>query len=336
MDASLKTYAKRIITPPVQWVLRGLLGLFFKPSRRWPPTPGNAPTPTSTLLGAFVKRSGRWLRNQVYAAYAAAAGEKYFCHDTQSGTYLVNLADDGVGRELFLFGHFDLEIFQRTLQVLEREGLRRPPVLLDVGANIGTVSIHALLTGAFSRAIGIEANSLNARLLRANVQLNGLEDKMIVIEGAAASEPDLRLNLELAIGNLGDHRIRCQEEDGAYGEASRKTESVSSVTIDRILAKQGIDPGNCFMWMDVQGYEGDVLCGARQFLLAGTPLVFEFWPYGMRRANTYDNLVAALAGYSYFINLRDPLLTRCTLDQLPALYESFSNSCDHTDILVWK
>ncbi len=336
MDAPLKACAKRIINPVTQWILRGLLGVLFKPSVRWPPTPATSPLLASTLLGALLKRSTRWLRNQVYLAYAVAAGEKYFCHDTKSGSYVVNLADDGVSRELFLFGYFDLEIFQRALQVLGREGLGRPQVLLDVGANIGTVSIHALITGAFSRAIGIEANSHNARLLRANVHLNGLEGKFIIVEAAAAGESDLQLNLELAVGNLGDHRIRCLASDGIFDEGSRKTESVNSVTIDDLLAKQGIDPKNCFMWMDVQGYEGEVLLGARQFLMAGAPIVFELWPYGLRRANTYDKLVASLAGYSYFIDLRDPMLTRCSLDKLQELYESFPDSYAHTDILVWK
>jgi FkbM family methyltransferase len=336
MNAPLKTCAKRIINPPIQWGLRGLLGAMFRPSRRWPPTPATAFAPASTPLGEFLKRIGRWFRNQVYLAYVASAGERYFCHDTKFSTYVVNLADDGVSREIFLFGNFDVEIFQRALQVLDREGLDRPQVLLDVGANIGTVSIHALMTGAFIRAIGIEANSLNARLLRANVCLNGLEDKMTVIEGAAAGEPNLILNLELAIGNLGDHRIRCQAQDGVFGEGGRDTESVRSVTVDSVLAKEGIDPKKCLLWMDVQGYEGEVLLGARRLLMAGSPMVFELWPYGLRRANTYDKLVASLAGYSYFIDLRDPLLTRCSLDKLHELYKSFPDTYAHTDILAWK
>ena len=40
--------------------------------------------------------------------------------------------------------------------------------------------------------------------------------------------------------------------------------------------------------MDVQGYEGYILTGAKNTLQFTPPLVTEFWPYGMKRASTYE------------------------------------------------
>lgn len=56
-------------------------------------------------------------------------------------------------------------------------------VVLDVGANIGLYTMLAAKRGA--RVFAIEADPLNAALLRHNIRLNGFEDRVTVLEMAA-------------------------------------------------------------------------------------------------------------------------------------------------------
>jgi FkbM family methyltransferase len=56
---------------------------------------------------------------------------------------------------------------------------------LDIGAHIGAVTLGLALDNPDLRVIAVEPVPDNARLLRENVVLNGLKDRVTVIEGAA-------------------------------------------------------------------------------------------------------------------------------------------------------
>ena len=56
---------------------------------------------------------------------------------------------------------------------------------LDIGAHIGAVTLGLALDNPDLRVVAVEPVPDNARLLRENVVLNGLKDRVTVIEGAA-------------------------------------------------------------------------------------------------------------------------------------------------------
>ena len=58
---------------------------------------------------------------------------------------------------------------------------------LDIGAHIGAVTVALALDNPDLRVIAVEPVPDNARLLRENVDANGLADRVTVIEGAAGS-----------------------------------------------------------------------------------------------------------------------------------------------------
>ena len=58
---------------------------------------------------------------------------------------------------------------------------------LDIGAHIGAVTVALALDNPDLHVIAVEPVPDNARLLRENVVLNGLKDRVTVIEGAAGS-----------------------------------------------------------------------------------------------------------------------------------------------------
>ena len=254
------------------------------------------------------------------------------CAPAEGEQFVVHAGDEWIGRGLFVAGEFDFNKFVAALEALAR--LRPgagPKLLIDVGANIGSICIPAVARGHVERAIAIEPDPLNSRLLRANVALNGLEAKVRTVEMAAGAADGQVLELELSGSNLGDHRIRVSQEDGALDEATRQVVKVPSSTLDSICAGEPAD--EMLVWMDVQGFEGIALTGARTLLERRVPMVLEFCPYMMARAQSFGALKEALAGYGGFVDLDRGKALR-PIAELQALYGELGEGQAFTDILV--
>lgn len=152
---------------------------------------------------------------------------------------------------------------KRLAVALDHVGPRRG-VFVDVGANIGTTCLPALHVHEFRRAIAIEPEQSNARLLAANAALNGLSER-ITIHQVAASDRTGTLRLSIHPSNSGGHRVT----EGAGQE-------VAATTLDSLLEAEGVSPADVgLLWIDVQGHELAVLRGAGSLLAARVPFVVE-------------------------------------------------------------
>jgi FkbM family methyltransferase len=222
-------------------------------------------------------------------------GEEHFVIDTRDKS--------GGAKQIFAEGTYDFFDFTRTLELLQQHNLYpgTPTFLIDIGANIGQICIIAIARGYSKRAIAIEPEPQNCRLLRANIALNGLTETISVYESACGMCDNEMLDLELSEDNLGDHRIRLSDLPGRNNEDKRHKIQIRSNTLDTLCPVEPAE--NTLIWMDTQGYEGCVLAGARRWLDAGTPLVMEFDPYLMKRVNSFGLMKAALANYAGFHDL---------------------------------
>jgi len=77
-------------------------------------------------------------------------------------------------------------------------------VVLDVGANIGLYTMLAAKRGA--KVFAIEADPLNAALLRHNVRLNAFEDRVTILE-MAATDVEETLPLYRTLHRMGESNI---------------------------------------------------------------------------------------------------------------------------------
>ena len=203
-------------------------------------------------------------------------------------------ADLEMSRLAYIFGLFDVEMLQAALDALGRPIEGRD--LLDVGANIGTTSLAAIVLGA-DRVVAIEPAPVNVETLRLNVTANGLESRVSVV-AAAASDREGTVELALSATNSGDHRVG--------GNGGRRSTEVAAVTIDSLVARGDLDPERLGLaWMDVQGHEAHALAGATSLAEAGVPVVLEYWPFGLREAGGAERLHKLLAErYGRFKDLR--------------------------------
>jgi FkbM family methyltransferase len=232
-------------------------------------------------------------------------------------------------------GSFDFDKVEKAIAIIRNQNNQfRLETLIDVGANIGTVCIPAIKRGFADRAIAIEPEPLNYRVLVANIYLNDLADKIIAHNLAFGREDNQILELELSSSNSGDHRIRINGDSGIHSKTMRSTVAVKSETFDKIIPVT--DKNSCIVWIDTQGYEGIILQGAQNAVRAQIPMVIEFWPYGMKHAGSFAALKSAIMSYGKYYDLAGenecPVkITESTIDDL---YHRLSEADSWTDILV--
>lgn len=230
--------------------------------------------------------------------------------------FVVSTADKVIGREIFLHGEFDFAKLVAALDIMRREGCPAPCHLIDVGANIGTITIPAINRGLIESATAIEPHPDNLRLLHANAALNGMVDKVRVVPCAVSSETGGGLLLEESIHSSGNHSI------GSCGIA------VSSIRLDDIDF-----PEYCLLWMDIEGYEGHALMGGAGLLALGTPVVSEFNPAFLEQSGGLILFQEALKGRRLF-DLEMPAAGETTFDAIKRRLEKKSNKDQWTDILA--
>jgi FkbM family methyltransferase len=206
--------------------------------------------------------------------------------------FFVDPADRVVGAWSMWHGGWQRHELERAIAVLEAAGrLRHNAIFVDVGANIGTHTVYALRSGSFARAVAFEPEPYNLQLLQMNVDINGFAGKATVV-GVAAGAASGTATLFLHPRNRGAHALtEPPSDDGS------ESLQVEVVRVDEALAGQGVSASEVgLVWIDVEGYEPQVIQGLEQLMRERTPIAFEFSPQRIGPAGRAD-LVRLLSQY---------------------------------------
>ena len=76
--------------------------------------------------------------------------------------------------------------------------------------------------------------------------------------------------------------------------------------------------------IDTQGYEANILLGAKKLISSGTPIVIEFWPYGLKLNNSWDKLQDILKNFDYYYDLSEELIQKIKINS-ESIKNLFSN-----------
>ncbi len=259
-------------------------------------------------------------RNRFFRA--AASFVEYVGVETEHGAYLVSTADTNVGRALVTKRqrkeHRKLTV---AVDLLAAAGIDGRGTLLDVGANIGTTVVPALLEHGFERGLAFEPEPMNFRLLRANLALNGLEDRVGTYRTALSDHAGEAL-LVVSSPNSGSYWLASESEDADGRRVSVRTER-----LDDALAAAGVEPEAVdLLWMDVEGHEAHVLAGCPSLLARPVPTVLEFSPEDLRRAGGLDLLLEQLASsFTLVHDLRQPRDDPFEAARLEPLLDRYAN-----------
>jgi FkbM family methyltransferase len=174
---------------------------------------------------------------------------------------------------------------EANLEPLLRGLLGQGRLFLDVGAHVGRWSLR--LAGQASHVIAVEANPVTAVMLRENIRLNGLEEKVTVLEVAAW---DCRASLRLEDPN---GKVR-----GGSTRVLPGGEETAAIPLDEALNLTGQDLG--LVKLDVEGADLHALRGMRALLTDHRPsmLVERHDQYGYYKVEDLYELLASL-GYEW-------------------------------------
>ena len=233
----------------------------------------------------------------------AAEQSPFVAVDTRWGRFIVSTADVNVGRKLFLNRkRSEMRLLRHALRFLagvDRKVATSRTTFLDIGANIGTTTVAALVGHGFRGAVAVEPEPENFRLLELNTILNGLGPRAVLLE-RAISDLSGTVQLDVMTGQSGKHRL---SEGGSDARHSGTTASVTCSTVDQLVSEGLLEPSQLgLMWVDVQGHEAQVLRGARSILERGVPIVTEFHPAALGEANVNRIAELVTGPYSHVVD----------------------------------
>lgn len=174
-------------------------------------------------------------------------------------------------------------------------------VIVDVGANIGLYSaIGAKNMKSGGKLFAFEPIPTNSKLLRSNLELNNLSDK-VKIAPYAVGEDNRKLELYISEKSGGNHSA------GGFGESGyTDVLEVKQTSIDAYVVRTGIDKVD-LMKVDVEGYDGYVLKGSLKTITQSQPaLMIECIPKLLKRCdfdfNEFGRILFESYKYCYSID----------------------------------
>ena len=199
-------------------------------------------------------------------------GSSEECWARSPGRALRVSLNDYVGRSVFFFGDLDPKITW-FLKRLLKPGDR----VLDIGANIGLVTLWmSKLVGPQGTVHSFEPNPVLCHMLQATLAHNGITN--VKLHSIALGASGGQMELHVPIGNFGAASLIRRTGQTA------QVHTVPVMKLDEIILQESEESGIAFIKLDVEGFEYEVLKGARRVLQELRPdaILFE--------TNDKDNL----------------------------------------------
>jgi FkbM family methyltransferase len=169
-------------------------------------------------------------------------------------------------------------------------------LLVDVGANVGLITLTALLKAPRLRALAIEADPRVRTLLRRNIETHlGVDSQRVRVEGAIVGDEELpEAGFSLNPGGTLDNRVNMP---------TWQQIAVPMRTLDSLLASEDLAEQKVFIKIDTQGFEARVLKGAEKPLasLNNWVMKMEFAPDWLRSQGTDPMELLCYLGERYEI-----------------------------------
>jgi len=169
---------------------------------------------------------------------------------------------------------------------------------LDLGANIGTSCIYFVKKFAPNlKILAFEPAIETFKMLRMNLIFNDLEMQATAVNCGLGEKPD-ELKMHYRFSNdPGANSLVQYTDDTPF-------ETIKIIPIDSYLAENKIAPQEVkYMWIDTEGFEPQVLLGAKNLIRENpVPIFVEFNLGTWRKSGRFDDMLALLSeGYSHFV-----------------------------------
>jgi FkbM family methyltransferase len=171
------------------------------------------------------------------------------------------------------FGSFLLTMHDSYVKSVYEESykLREGDVVIDLGASVGTFTVKAAkAVGEKGETIAVEPEVAHLKLLRKNIEENGLQNVTVIPKGVWSSREQRKLYLSQDTDV--QHSLYSQNSQGT--QFSEAFEYIELDTLDNLLQELGIQ-GIDFIKMDIEGAEVEALKGMKQTLSCTSALAME-------------------------------------------------------------
>ena len=218
---------------------------------------------------------------------------------------------DPISQDIYISGSvhaarepWDVFVWDKLTSILENTpaGTQpgRPPVVVDVGANIGYFSLAAAAMGA--RVIAFEPMSRNARKLSKSIIRNRFQDRITLYQNAAWDEgPSFPLHLEATSStNQGNGKVVYGETSGANTHGTYGVDYVTTVSLSDVV-QEDVD----VIKIDTEGTEGAVISGARELICRFKVkyVIMEFTEIRTRRDKySAENMLSFMDAAGYIVS----------------------------------
>lgn len=193
--------------------------------------------------------------------------------------------------------------------------------MIDVGANIGLMSVPILQQDPNARVIALEASPSVTPYLAKTISRSPNQSRWKLIEAAAGAEP-------------GTAQFYCSAQDGNVYDGLRNTKRAENgsthevrVTTLSDVWRQEEEPHVSLIKIDVEGAEADVLRGAAAVLKACSPAVLLEWNLqNLEAYNTPPSLLFDLASELNYTLHAVPSLARVPQPNTMRFYAGLNES----------
>ena len=230
---------------------------------------------------------------------------------------------DWISLKLFIDESFDYGNLSKAIKLLGKKNSKF--FLVNIGAHIGSTCIPAIKNNHFKNLIAFEPAKKTYRLLKANIFLNGIEDRA-KIYNLALSNKKKKIHLgQRQQANVGSSRI--------LPKKTKNTEIVKSDLLDNYTNE--LNRNNSLIFMDVEGHESYIFLGAKKTLKKKIPIVFEFSPK-MVDKNWIKNLSTVFKNYNFFYDLHSHSLKKEKFNKhnLVVLFNKLNTKEIYTDLMI--
>jgi FkbM family methyltransferase len=212
------------------------------------------------------QRLASWLlKKQVSTLSDIVVKGKYGC------VYKIPNIRENIGFDIYINGLFEEDTIHFILNNTPRNG-----ILIDIGANIGSITIPVCKLRSDIKAICIEASPRVYSYLEFNKESNQANNCSIV--NMAVTDTDAQVvNFYSPVEKFGKGSLSSVFTSNA--------ERVETITLDTLLEQKNIDQVD-FMKVDIEGYEYFAFRGAKRILSRSDApdILFEFLDWAEKEA----------------------------------------------------
>ena len=155
------------------------------------------------------------------------------------------------------------ETYDRELQDALLDLSHDRDVMIDIGSNLGAMTLSVLLRNPHIEAVCVDPNPIAIDCLRKSVKLNGLSERVTIFQAAVSG---------------GSEDITFDFAESVMGHVSASGEVVETIPLHSLLERCANDR-RCLLKIDTEGYESTLLKSlATAAELGNTVIVAELHP----------------------------------------------------------